>query len=242
MTAINSNDNTAFTKTQYGITCNVSGTYRVEFHGAYNQPGVSSSFYLTLNRNSSFPFAFLRLNYSANPNGPVMDCTFEGITTITAGDYIDIMCNNASSNQSFTTCQLFIQQVINDFTNGNTLAGLTDFTSNTTNNYIVSYNSATSKYVSQSANSANLVDKSSGQIISGQKQFSGSTTVAMINSSSPQIPLQVSNGLGNVAIQLTSGATSSYVSQQADDMIITNAVDGLPSVRISQTHTFNQFG
>lgn len=29
MTAIITNDNTAFTKTQYGITCNVSGTYRV---------------------------------------------------------------------------------------------------------------------------------------------------------------------------------------------------------------------
>lgn len=59
MTAIITNDNTAFTKTQYGITCNVTGTYQVEFHGAYNQPGVTSSYYLTLNKNSSSPFAFL---------------------------------------------------------------------------------------------------------------------------------------------------------------------------------------
>lgn len=59
MTAIVTNDATAFTKTQYGIYCNVSGTYRVQFHGAYSQPGVSSSYYLTLNKNSSSPFAFL---------------------------------------------------------------------------------------------------------------------------------------------------------------------------------------
>ena len=144
---------------------------------------------------------------------------------------------------AFTTCQVFIQQVINDFTNGNTLAGLTDVTPNATNNYVLAYNSATSKYVVQSANSANLVDKSSGQIISGQKQFSGSTTVCMINSnSSQQVPLQVSNALGNVSLQLTSGSTSSYIAQQSDDMIITNAADSLPSVRISQTHLFNQFG
>lgn len=64
----------------------------------------------------------------------------------------------------------------------------------------------------------------------------------MINSSSPQIPLQVSNALGNVALQLTSNSTSSYIAQQSDDMIITNAVDSLPSVWISQTHLFNQFG
>lgn len=51
MTAINTNDASSFTKTQYGITCNISGTYLVEFHGAYNQPGVTSSYYLTLNRN-----------------------------------------------------------------------------------------------------------------------------------------------------------------------------------------------
>lgn len=66
--------------------------------------------------------------------------------------------------------------------------------------------------------------------------------MCMINSTSPQVPLQVSNALGNVALQLTSGSTSSYISQQNDDMIITNAADSLPSVRISQTHLFNQFG
>lgn len=171
-----------------------------------------------------------------------MPLDFESIFICSVGDLISIQCNNASSDQSFTCCQLFIQQVINDFNQGTTLAGLTDVTPNATNNYVLAYNSATSKYVSQSANSANLVDKSSGQIVSGQKQFSGSTTVCMINSSSPQIPLQVSNALGNTALQLTSGTTSSYIAQQADDMIFTNAVDSLPSVRISQTHLFNQFG
>lgn len=59
MTTIITNDNTAFTKTQYGITCNVSGTYRVQFHGSYNSPASSSSYYLSLNKNSSSPFAFL---------------------------------------------------------------------------------------------------------------------------------------------------------------------------------------
>lgn len=133
--------------------------------------------------------------------------------------------------------------MINDFTNGNTLAGLTDVNvTGVSNNYILAYNSAQAKYVLQTANSANIVDKSSGQIISGQKQFSGSTTVTMINSTSPQVPLQVSNALGNVALQLTSGSTSSYISQQNDDMTLTNAADSLPSVRISQTHLFNQFG
>ena len=98
MTTIITNDNTAFTKTQYGITCNVTGTYRVQFHGAYNSPASSSSYYLTINKNSSSPFAFLRLNYSAPLNGAVEKVDFEGIANITAGDYIDIMCNNASSN------------------------------------------------------------------------------------------------------------------------------------------------
>lgn len=171
-----------------------------------------------------------------------MDCTFSGVANITAGDYIDLMCNNASSNQSFTTCQIYIQQVINDFQNANALSGMSDVTINNVNKNVLAYDSATSKYVFQTANSANLVDKSSGQIISGQKQFSGSTTLCQINSSSQQIPLQVLNALGNVALQLTSNSTSSYIAQQSDDMIITNAVDALPSVRISQTHLFNQFG
>lgn len=104
MTAIITNDNAAFTKTQYSIVCNVTGTYWVQFHGSYNSPASSSSYYLTLNKNSSSPFAFLWLNYSAPANGIVEKCDFEGIANITAGDYIDLMCNNASSNQSFTTC------------------------------------------------------------------------------------------------------------------------------------------
>lgn len=55
-----------------------------------------------------------------------------------------------------------IEEKIYNFTNGNTLAGLTDFTTNATNNYVIAYNSATSKYVSQSANSCGIVDKNSG--------------------------------------------------------------------------------
>lgn len=46
---------------------------------------------------------------------------------------------------------------------------MSDVTVNNVNKNVLAYDSATSKYVFQTANSANLVDKSSGQIINGQK-------------------------------------------------------------------------
>lgn len=171
-----------------------------------------------------------------------MPLDFESIFVCSVGDLISIQCNNASSDQSFTCCQLFIQQVINDFQQSANMVGLLDFTPNATNGYIVAYNSTTSKYVSSDPSTLNVVTKNTPNVITGQKTFSGTLTTCMINSTSPTIPLSVSNALGNVALQLTSGSTSSYIAQQADDMIITNAADSLPSVRISQTHLFNQFG
>lgn len=62
-----------------------------------------------------------------------------------------------------------IEEKIYNFTNGNSLAALTDVTPNATNNYVIAYNSATSKYVSQNPALVNIVTKSDPQIISGQK-------------------------------------------------------------------------
>lgn len=157
-----------------------------------------------------------------------MDCDFEGIANITAGDYIDLMCNNATSNQAFTTCQIYIQQVINDFQAANSLAGMNDITFNNVNKNVLAYDSVTNKYVFQNANSANLVDKSTAQIIAGTKQFSGSTTTCMINSTSAQIPLIVQNALGTCSLQLSSNGTNSQISQVTDDFQITNSNDGIP--------------
>lgn len=65
----------------------------------------------------------------------------------------------------------------------------------------------------------------------------------MINSTSPQVPLSVSNALGVCGLQISSTtAVSTVLQQQADDGVWITANDGIESIRISGLDFFNKFG
>ena len=227
LTFVQTNDRAAFTKNQYNVTINVAGSYRVMFSGMYLQPASSSNFYMSLNKNTSNSFAFLKLNFSSPQNGQPELLTFEGLAFCSVGDTIDVQCNS-SSNQIFYTPQLYIQQVINDFQAANQMVGLLDFTPNSTNGNIVAYNSTTSKYVSSDPSTLNVVTKTGPTLITGQKTFSGTQTTCMINSTSPTIPFCAQNSLGTCSLQLSSNGQNSFISQVTDDFQITNSIDGIP--------------
>lgn len=138
-------------------------------------------------------------------------CCIETLIQCSVLDQIQIRYNGIPSNQNCYTPCLFIEEKVYNFTDGNSLAGLNDFTTNTTNGFIVAYDSTSSKYVSQNPALINIVTKSDPQLLTGQKQFSGTTTIFSNNLAGQTTSIQSQNVLGDSAVQITSGAYSSYI-------------------------------